>query len=207
MPKSTTAAGGRRRTRPASSERRDDVLRLAAELFAEKGYRATTVRDIADAAGVLSGSLYHHFDSKESIVDELLSSFLDDLRTRYRIILDAGDPPRVTFERLVREAFDSLPRHRAAIVVFQQEGDYLAQFDRFAYLTSAAAEVEKMWIDVIRRGVEVGDLVSENPKLTYRFVRDAIWVSVRWFRPDGAWTAQDVAQQFIKTVVDGLAPR
>jgi AcrR family transcriptional regulator len=205
MPKSTTPA--RRRSRPASSERRDDVLRLASELFAEKGYRATTVRDIADAAGVLSGSLYHHFDSKESIVDELLSSFLDDLLSRYRAILDAGEPPRVTFERLVQEAFDSLPRHRAAIVVFQQEGDYLAQFERFSYLTSAAAEVEKMWTDVIRRGVEVGDLVSENPKLTYRFVRDAIWVSVRWFRPDGAWSTHDVSGQFIKTVVDGLAPR
>ena len=57
----------------ARSERRARMVALAGELFAQKGYRATTVREIADAAGILSGSLYHHFDSKESIGDEILS--------------------------------------------------------------------------------------------------------------------------------------
>src|SRR5436190_23445522 len=106
-----------RGSRGGDSERRAELLLLAARLFAEKGFRATTVRDIADAAGVLSGSLYHHFDSKEAMVDELLGSFLDDLLTRYRAIAAAGDPPRQSLERLVEESFDTLPRHRAAIVV------------------------------------------------------------------------------------------
>lgn len=52
-------------------------------MFAEQGLRSTTVRDIADSAGILSGSLYHHFDSKESMVDEILRSFLDSLFARY----------------------------------------------------------------------------------------------------------------------------
>src|SRR3954451_20747512 len=124
-------ASERRSVRPASSARRDAMLGLAAELFAEKGFRATTVRDIADAAGVLSGSLYHHFDSKESIVDELLSDFLNDLAARYREALAAGDSPRATLERFIEVAFEALPRHRAAIVVFQQDGAYLAEFERF----------------------------------------------------------------------------
>ncbi len=52
----------------AGSERRDEILAIAAQLFAERGFAATTVREIADAAGILSGSLYHHFDSKASMV-------------------------------------------------------------------------------------------------------------------------------------------
>ena len=59
--------------------RRDELLAIAAELFAERGFTNTTVRDIADAAGILSGSLYHHFDSKESMVDELLDTFQTEL--------------------------------------------------------------------------------------------------------------------------------
>ena len=58
-------------------------------LFAEKGFKNTTVRDIADAAGILSGSLYHHFDSKEAMVDELLDSFQTALWEEY----DASRPP------------------------------------------------------------------------------------------------------------------
>ena len=76
------------------STRRAELLALAAQMFAERGYGQTTVRDIADAAGILSGSLYHHFDSKESMVDEILRTFLDELFTRYREIVDAGLEPR-----------------------------------------------------------------------------------------------------------------
>jgi AcrR family transcriptional regulator len=198
---------GRTRGRPASTPRRDAVLALAADLFAEKGFRATTVRDIAERAGVLSGSLYHHFDSKEAIVDELLGSFLDDLLARYREIEKAQETPRRALERLVEESFDSLPRHRAAIVVFQQEGDHLATFDRFRYVATAAAEVERIWLSVIEEGVAAGELRTDNPKLTYHFLRDAIWMSVRWFRLDGAWTTRDLSRHFLSTTLQGLTPR
>ena len=66
------------------NSRRDELLELAATMFAERGLRATTVRDIADSAGILSGSLYHHFDSKESIGDEILAGFLDEIRADYQ---------------------------------------------------------------------------------------------------------------------------
>src|SRR5436305_11634457 len=66
------------------SERRDEILAIAAQLFAERGFAATTVREIADAAGILSGSLYHHFDSKESMADELVHDMLDRVLAAYR---------------------------------------------------------------------------------------------------------------------------
>ena len=73
---------------PQPATRREELLELAAAMFAERGLRATTVRDIADAAGILSGSLYHHFSSKEEMVDEVLRSFLDWLFDRYQHIID-----------------------------------------------------------------------------------------------------------------------
>src|SRR5881628_738593 len=80
------------------SARRAELLAIAAGLFAERGLRATTVRDIADAAGILSGSLYHHFDSKESMVDEILRGFLDALFDRYCEIVARDLGPRATLE-------------------------------------------------------------------------------------------------------------
>ena len=71
----------------AALSRRDELLDLAATMFAERGLRATTVRDIADSAGILSGSLYHHFSSKEEMVDEVLRGFLDWLFGRYEEIV------------------------------------------------------------------------------------------------------------------------
>jgi AcrR family transcriptional regulator len=148
-PNSSAASSARRggRGRPdEGSERRAALVELAAELFADRGYRATTVREIADAAGVLSGSLYHHFDSKESIIDELLSSYLDELLAQYRAIVAEGGSSIEVLSRLVQAAFGSFDRHRAAITVFQNERQYLLQFPRFSYLAKSEQSVGRIWM-------------------------------------------------------------
>src|SRR4029453_10541192 len=91
-------------TTPKNSERRAHLVELAGDLFAQKGFRAAPVREIADAAGILSGSLYHHFDSKESIGDELLSAFLDDVLAGYRSAATSTDDPRKAIEEIVRSS-------------------------------------------------------------------------------------------------------
>jgi AcrR family transcriptional regulator len=199
---------GRRRGRGGSvlaSQRRDNLVKLAAELFAKKGYQATTVREIADEAGILSGSLYHHFDSKESIVDEVLSSFLEDLLSSYRGIIEQGGGPRQVLAGLVQAGFASLGPHRAAITVMQNDWSFLQQFERFHYLTEAEQEVEKIWVAQIEAGqrdsVFRGDI---DAKLTYRMIRDTIWLAVRWFRPDGRLDTAGLAEHYMKVLFDGV---
>jgi TetR/AcrR family transcriptional regulator, cholesterol catabolism regulator len=185
------------------SERRADLVRIAAELFAERGYRATTVRHIGDAAGVLSGSLYHHFDSKETILDELLSSYLDTLLDTYRGI--AGEPPAAALRGLVTEAFRSLGEHRAAITVLQNERGYLHTLPRFAYLTKAEEEVRRIWVTVLRDGVEAGVFRADlDPVVTYRFLRDSVWVAVRWFTQDGPLSAEQLADHYLTMIFEGI---
>ena len=65
------------------ADRHQQILAVAAALFARKGVAAATVREIADEVGILSGSLYHHFDSKEAMVDQILAPYLKDLREAY----------------------------------------------------------------------------------------------------------------------------
>jgi AcrR family transcriptional regulator len=189
-----------------ASERRDHLVKLAAELFARKGFQATTVREIAEEAGILSGSLYHHFDSKETIVDEVLATFLDDLIARYRAALETGGDPRTVLSEMVRIGFGTLEPHRAAITVMQNDWNYLRQFERFNYLVKAEEEVEQMWVAQIKAGQGVGLFRPDvDPKLTYRMIRDTIWVAVRWFRPDGRLNTSGLAEHYITVLFDGLA--
>jgi TetR/AcrR family transcriptional regulator, cholesterol catabolism regulator len=189
-----------------ASERREHLVRLAAELFAEKGYQATTVRNIADEAGILSGSLYHHFDSKESIVDEILTSFFDELAAANQAALDRGGDPRTVLAALVRNCFDTLEPHRAAVTVMQNDWTYLRRFDRFDYLSRAEEETERLWVKQITRGQEGGLFRDDiDAGLTYRMIRDTIWVAVRWFQPGGRLDAQGLADHYIKVLFDGIS--
>ncbi|WP_216913341.1 TetR/AcrR family transcriptional regulator [Nocardia noduli] len=178
---------------------------MAAELFAERGLRATTVRDIADAAGILSGSLYHHFDSKESMVDEILRGFLDDLFGRYREIVAAGLSARDTLEALVIASYGSFDRFHSAVAIYQTEAKRLRDSERFAYIAEYNAEFRELWHRVLINGVEDGSFRAElDVELTFRFLRDTVWVAVRWYQPGGPITVDNLAKQYLTIVLDGL---
>src|SRR5688572_3294061 len=155
----------------ATVTRRDELLKIAAQLFAERGFRNTTVRDIADAAGILSGSLYHHFDSKESMVDEILSGFLEGIVARYRAVVDSDTDPVLVLRGLIGEAFAAVGQHRTAVAVMQNEFGFLVQFPRFAYLRQAADEVEEIWVAALEAGMRSGAFRSDvDPRVVYRFM-------------------------------------
>lgn len=192
----------------ASPERRAELLATAAEVFAAQGYNATTVRKIADAAGMLAGSLYYHFDSKESMIDEILSTFLDELWAGYDAVLASGLGPRETIEGLVTESFKQIDRHRPAVAVYQKESRHLSVQPRFSYLGDLQQRFEKAWLGTLERGVEEGVFRSDlDPRLTYRFVRDTVWVAANWYRPGGRHSPEEIARQYLSMVLDGIGVR
>ena len=191
---------------PLPSNRRAELLEIAAGLFAEKGFRNTTVRDIAEAAGILSGSLYHHFDSKESMVDEILRTFQEELFAAYDAVLASDDDPRTKIEKCVRLSFEAIAKHPHEVAIFQNEAAYLGDFERFAYLAERNEQSRLVWITLLREGVEAGALRSDlDVELTYRFIRDTVWVAVRWYRPGRKYSHNDIAEQYLTILLDGIS--
>ncbi|MFF7792517.1 TetR family transcriptional regulator [Streptomyces sp. NPDC007991] len=193
---------------PAAPDRRSELLGTAAEVFAEQGYNATTVRKIADHAGMLAGSLYYHFDSKESMLEEILRTFLDELWDGYDTVLGAGLGPRETLEALVTESFREIDRHRAAVAIYQKESKQLVAQERFAFLAASQRRFEKAWLSTLERGVaERAFRADLDVRLTYRFVRDTVWVAASWYRPGGQHSPEEIARQYLSMVLDGIAVR
>lgn len=185
--------------------RRDELLDLAATMFAERGLRATTVRDIADGAGILSGSLYHHFSSKEEMVDEVLRNFLDWLFGRYRQIVETEPTPMERLKGLFMVSFEAIENRHAQVVIYQDEAKRLSSHERFGYLDERNKEQRQMWVDVLSQGVREDCFKPGlDVDLVYRFIRDTTWGSVRWYQPGGPFTAQQVGRQYLAIVLDGI---
>ncbi len=188
------------------SARRSEIAAIAGEMFATRGYANTTVREIADAAGILSGSLYHHFASKESMVEALLRDFLDRIDAEYRDIIDRVADPVDALRALVHAAFGALATDRAAVAVMLNEYNVLVQYPQFVFLRESVEATERLWVQVLHRGMLTGRLHDDVPAATvYRFLRDAIWVSVRWYRPDGPLRPGDIAEAYLAVLLGGLA--
>lgn len=193
------------RAAPAANTRRNELLALAATMFAQRGLRATTVRDIADSAGILSGSLYHHFSSKEEMVDEVLRGFLDWLFARYEQIVATEPNPLERLKGLFMASFEAIENRHAEVVIYQDEAKRLAEQERFAYVDERNREQRKMWVEVLNQGISQGYFLPDvDVDLVYRFIRDTTWVSVRWYQPGGPLTAEQVGQQYLAIVLGGI---
>ena len=187
------------------SDRRAAILSVAADLFAHKGVANTTVREIGDAAGILSGSLYHHFDSKESMVKEILERYFDEMLADYAEAGKASDPVE-RFSGLVRASLLSIERNPSACEIFQNDFKYLLSLPPLANISKQAEKVQRYWLDAIEEGAATGRFRGDvPPKVFYAFARDAVWFTVRWYRSGGPEDIDTVADQCLATLLNGYA--
>lgn len=139
--------------------------------------RSTTVRDIADAAGILSGSLYHHFDSKESMVDEILRGFLDRLFGSYREIAAADLSARETIRRFVVAPFEAIDIDHHAVAIYQDEAPRLAS-QNASPISPNSTPSSAACGSRCAAGVDDGEFRADlDLELVYRFMRDTVWVA------------------------------
>ncbi|WP_141576587.1 TetR/AcrR family transcriptional regulator [Actinomadura sp. WMMA1423] len=202
-------AGGRppkkEAVRADGIDRRARLLAVAAELFATQGYAGTTVRDIADKSGILPGSIYHHFSSKEDMLDVILRDFLSPLYEGFSEIERQGDDPREALSKLIRVSFAWIVEAPHAVAVYQSESDNLIGQEAFEYVADYSLKIEQIWLRVLTAGQTSGVFRPDlDIKVSYLFIRDSIWSSVRWYRPGGQLTSESVAEEFLALAFHGL---
>lgn len=179
----TTAADTVDTSAPVRRNKRGDILREAARLFAARGIAATSIRDIADAVGVKSASLYHHFASKEQIVQEILAEPARHLLAGYEAAEAASAHPLEQLRGLLRASFDTLQVAPDACAIFQNDYGYLAAFAGYAPLLQTFGAFQEVWLRVLGRGAAEGLFRRDVPPvLFYRLCRDAVWALVGPYR-------------------------
>ncbi|WP_413098235.1 TetR/AcrR family transcriptional regulator [Streptomyces sp. Inha503] len=204
-PTRTAARNGRAKGGSSGSVRRAELLEIAAGLFATRGFTQTTVRDIADEAGILSGSLYHHFSSKEEMLDEILRDFLGRLHERFAEIEKEVKDPKEVLDRLIAHSFTTIHVTPQAVALYQNEADALSGQPGFEYVDQLGKKIEKIWLRALTTGQKSGIFRSDvDVNLTYRFIRDTVWCTVRWYRPRGKFRAEAVAEQYLRVLYGGL---
>lgn len=191
---------------PATELRRSDIMRASAELFADKGVAATTVRTIASQVGVQSGALYHYFPSKSAMVLEVITNYLDELRARYNSGAPRRLDPRSRLRAIVEVSLHVAEEHPHATVVYQNELVNLRDLPEYRHAKELADEIQQVWLEAINDGKRAGAFRDDIPsKVFHRFIRDAVWLSIKWRHPNDAYTSEDLAKDCISIFLDGFA--
>lgn len=201
----------RRRGRPPAPAQgdpgaRDRILRAAARLFRQRGYRGTTVRDIADEVGILSGSLFHHFATKEEVLLEIMREAFISVCVAHELLLARQQDPVTQFRAMLADELEAVVsdarRDYHAVVYFDwREAPAAARPELERY----RARYQNCWLQVLRACHAQGRLRCD-PHMAERIINGALRGATTWFRKDGRFSTQEFGDMFAHLFVDGARP-
>jgi AcrR family transcriptional regulator len=191
--------------KPRQHRRRAEVLRVAAELFSEQGYEATSTTEIAERLGIKGGSVYYYIDSKEELLFELVEDIYGLLLESLEEVLSSKDDPVTKLERLIELHVAGMASHRHRGALILNETRSLSP-EHQAVTARHAAVYEDGLASVIADGQRAGQIDPDvDPKLVTKALLGAgNWVN-RWYREGGAWSPEDVSGGFARLFLRGLA--
>lgn len=186
-----------KRTSPASRRAshsavpRERILHAAAYLFRERGFKGTTVRDIAQEVGILSGSLFHHFGSKEEMLLEIMREAALSVCIRAEEIISRPIKPVEQLRELVRLELESIvsdARKDYHVVLFFEWRD-VPDFAK-AEFTHMRKRYQRCWVRALEGCYADGQLRC-TPTAAERILRGTLGSTMTWFKPNGRYSADE----------------
>jgi AcrR family transcriptional regulator len=193
------------RSKKTPTPKEQEIIAVAAQLFKAKGYRATTLEDIAAAVGMLKGSLYYYIRSKEELLYLVVR---DPIRQAYNTleeIVRSDVPVTAKISQAIVNHMEVFHEHYPHIAVYLHDFHNLTQ-----KLQQNAIETPKhyqrLWAELLQQGVDTGELRTDlDVKVTgYAILGMCNWV-YRWYNPEGTFSAEAIAMIFTKLALEGLA--
>ncbi len=198
-----TGIRGRPRADALTSDRRSQILKVSARLFAEYGFENTSVRQIADEVNLLAGSLYHHFATKEDILHEILQEplrrIVEDNIAITKLQVDAEHKLIInTITRFRRHVYDG---HFDSIIL--NDGNFFRRRADFAYVQKAKQRVFDLLETILKDGMVAGLF---HPGIdTYLMIGTIARIlasAAAWFRSGDIYTSDKPASYSFDRVLD-----
>lgn len=183
--------------------RREELLQTAVDLFAAKGFKGTSIRDIASTLGVSVSVIYHYFHNKEELWSAILDYSVKGLPDRLERARVGGGHALERFRRVLRA-------HLAASSAYQKESKiFLIDYDRMSPDGDQASRaIQKRVLDVYVELLEEmraeGLVKSAQTKILAFNVLGVINWYLRWYRPDGPLTPDEVYEEIVAFVLYGV---
>ena len=157
------------------SARRQEVVAIAKRLIAEHGYAETSTRDIAEACGMLPGSLYSHFRSKAQILDLIIGPFYDLLLSEQRAAVDDGGTGVEQVEAMIRRVTRLCAAHPAEIRILHYDWPHFARNEELGDLLAQSTQTLDSWQQVLATGVADGTVRADvDPEASLRIITSSI---------------------------------
>jgi len=188
-----------------SMSKEQEIITVAARLFKEKGYRATTLEDIAAAVGMLKGSLYYYIQSKEELLYIVVREPVRQIYNQLEEIVHSQAPTKVRIAQAFTNHMTLFHQHYPHMAVYLHDYHHLMQKLQ-KDIIETPKHYQRLWATLLQQGIDAGELRNDlDVQVTvYAILGMCNWV-YRWYNPEGKRSAEEIAAIFTTIVLDGLS--
>jgi AcrR family transcriptional regulator len=183
---------------------REEILQRASALFYERGYGATSIRDIADAVGISSSTMYHHFASKQDVLYAIVTRFMTDfVDATVPVLRDSTLSPAERIRRVIALHIEISDDRRPELLIGNPIRYALdpAQREHGTALQIAYHDAVR---DTIAEGCQAGEFRVEDVSITTLAILDLLNGIREWFSPEGRLSRDKLVERYTVLVVTML---
>lgn len=182
---------------------REEILAAAVQLFAEYGYHAAPLRDIARIAGIQAASIYHHYPNKQALLIEIMETHMQRLNNGLEHILREYTDPLQRLYEAIAHHIRLHTTYKAEFFIIDTELRSLESESKPSIL-AFRDKYEELLQEMLRDGMEQGVFRSTDVKVaSYALIAMCTEVAA-WFRPDGRLSVQQVILIYRQFITQGL---
>jgi AcrR family transcriptional regulator len=186
--------------------RKDQIYQVAERLFSERGYHATTMREIARELQIEGGSLYSHINGKQDLLYAIVLRGSDQFLRAAREVIAAAGPARARLRELMRRHLAIMAESTPRAIVYFHEWHHL-DLEHQAVVRARRDEYESYVRRIIRDGIVAGEFAPRDERLIGLHVLSLLNWTYQWYAPGGTWNADQLADRFFDLLMGGLEPR
>jgi AcrR family transcriptional regulator len=188
---------------PGYEVKRQEIIDLAADLFAKQGYAATGIAEIGKVAGLAKGALYYYIGSKENLLVEIQDRVLGPLLRAARRIATLEEEPVLRLRLLSEVLLGIILERLDHIWVYEHDYRHLRGANR-ARLLRQRREFERIVQDLLVAAMESGVFRKMDPRLAMLQFLNLHNHTYQWARPGGEWSAEFLSKEYCATLIAGF---
>jgi AcrR family transcriptional regulator len=190
---------------PSGAARRQQIVKIAANLFGEKGYDGTSLRDIAEASGITKAALYYHFPDKERLYEDVVVTRLSALIEAVREAVATSDDPVEKIRLFMIAGAQRAERDRSGWIASSNIFWSLVTTTRHGKaIVDLRDEFEHLLRDLIVEAIKQKRFRLVDPAILGRLLLSGLNQIPRWHKPSGRLSAQQVMEQYLSIVFNGI---
>jgi len=188
-------------------KKRSEIAQKAIEVLAKRGFQATTIQDIADAAGLGKGTVYHYFKTKEEILSAVSEEIFHEMERSFGAALLRIDKPMEKLSALIEEALHVTEDVEHLFIVYTElwlmnirEGKYN---DYMSFIKTLHNDLKNLTAKMIDEGKKQGlwDKDTDSDALAAYLVASFDGVVVHYMMDKGSFDIRRVTKEFIRFVL------